>query len=447
MAFVGCVVLFSAWFGCAAFAEDPRPTARDFANPGTPLGATREVMWAAPTAADWAKPCLLTWQRTWEDARAVAQETGRMILICINMDGEIASEHYAGVRYRQTEVAALYEPYVTVIASVYRHTPRDHDDQGNRIPCPRFGGVTCGEHIRMEATVYEKYLDGTRVAPRHIAVDPNGEELYDVYYANDTASVFQRIHDTAARHPTPQAPIVRGDRPIVERVGSRDVRDRAAVEEAYRTGDAALRKAILDAARQHQDVGQLELLRQALFGLDADMVKAARQQLAQATSADATALISEALQSPTDAAERNALIGALKRLGKDSKVAQWLAVVHQGLSGDAPRVIDVQPLGQGPGPRDARVQRPQSRSGRHRGAPRPKRGAAHRSDSDRTHACDRGAHDLCPQPAQGPHDRAPSVRVCARRGAKGPHPGCERMAHRRAGSPGGLLRGRQEDGL
>ncbi len=74
----------------------------------------REQMWPAPTAEDWAKPVLITFQRTWDDAVAVSKETGKPILICINMDGEIASEHYAGVRYRQPEIAELYEPYVCV---------------------------------------------------------------------------------------------------------------------------------------------------------------------------------------------------------------------------------------------------------------------------------------------------------------------------------------------
>ena len=70
----------------------------------------REQMWFAPTAEDWAKPCLIRWQRTWEDAQAVSKETGKPILICVNMDGEIASEHYAGVRYRRPETAGFTTP-------------------------------------------------------------------------------------------------------------------------------------------------------------------------------------------------------------------------------------------------------------------------------------------------------------------------------------------------
>src|SRR5688572_4883022 len=130
------------------------------AAPAQVPGITREQMWFAPTAEDWKKPVQVTFQRTWDDALALAKEQKRAILVCVNMDGEIASEHYAGVRYRQPDIAALYEPYVCVIASVYRHNPRDYDEQGRRILCPRFGCVTCGEHIAIEPIVYEKFLDG-----------------------------------------------------------------------------------------------------------------------------------------------------------------------------------------------------------------------------------------------------------------------------------------------
>jgi hypothetical protein len=144
-------------------------------------GVSREQMWFAPTAEDWARPCLVTFQRTYEDALAVSKETGSPILVCVNMDGEIASEHYAGIRYRRPETAALYDPYVCVIASVYRHTPRDFDEEGRRVLCPRFGSVTCGEHIAIEPGLFDRFLDGTRVAPRHIGVELDGSEMYDVY--------------------------------------------------------------------------------------------------------------------------------------------------------------------------------------------------------------------------------------------------------------------------
>ena len=185
---------FAAWLSALLLAWLPLAAAQG-AGVGDRQsdGLAREQMWRAPSAEDWAKPVLITWQRTWDDALALARETNRPILVCVNMDGEIASEHYAGIRYRQPDVAALYEPYVTVIASVYRHNPRDYDAQGRRIVCPRFGTVTCGEHITIEPILYERFFDGRRIAPRHVMVELDGSETYDVFYAWDTASVFDQV--------------------------------------------------------------------------------------------------------------------------------------------------------------------------------------------------------------------------------------------------------------
>ena len=331
----------------AIAAEDPPPAPAPVPAPvpakeppPAPGGGTaanglrvgREQMWPAPTAADWAKPCLITWQRTWEDAQAVSKETSKPLLICINMDGEIASEHYAGVRYRQPEIAALYEPYVTVIASVYRHTPRDFDEAGHRILCPRFGSVTCGEHIAMETAIYDKYEHGQRVSPRHVGIELDGSEIYNVFYTNDTASVFQFIKDGIEKRATHPPVVVRGDRPIVERVESRAIEDRLAVEAAYQKGDASVRKSILEAAAKHPETPSLDLLRLALYGFDVDAARLARKALAQTSSLEATDLLVEALRAPMEAPDREALIAALTRLGETSPRARWLAVVQQGLS-------------------------------------------------------------------------------------------------------------------
>lgn len=343
--------VFLASLSAFARAEDPpapppapAPAPAPGTGPGYPPperatpGLNREQMWPAPGAEDWQKPVLLTWQRTWEDAVSVARETGKPILVCINMDGEIASEHYAGIRYRQPEMAALYEPYVLVVASVYRHSPRDYDDAGRRIPCPRFGGVTCGEHIAIEPGIFERFCDGQRIAPRHIMVEVGSDggaplEVYDVYYRNDTASVFESIRRGIAERPTaPKPPVVRGDRPLVERVASRDVADRSAVEKGYQEGTPAQRAALLEAAAKHAEAAPLDLLRLGVFGLDPELSKQARAALAMTDTADATTLVSDALRVPMDAAEKEALIATLKRLGSENVLARWLAVVHQGLS-------------------------------------------------------------------------------------------------------------------
>ncbi|MGE0142679.1 MAG: hypothetical protein AB7I19_14695 [Planctomycetota bacterium] len=307
--------------------------AQDPATP--PAGDTRNQMWWPPTADDWAKPVLITFQRTWEDAVAVSKETGHPILVCVNMDGEPASEHYAGVRYRMPQIAKLYEPYVCVIASVYRHNARDYDEHGHRIPCPRFGSVTCGEHIAIEPFLFERFMEGRRIAPRHIMVELDGKEVYDIYYAMDTASVFQAIGDGIADRALPTPPIVRGDKPIVERVASRDIVDRDAVEKAYRDGDEAMKRSLLAAALKSPDAAPDGLWRQAIFGLDPELSKAAREGLAKSTSESSLDVILEAMRVPLDSSERDQLVGALERIGKTSPRARTLAVVHRGLDARA----------------------------------------------------------------------------------------------------------------
>jgi tetratricopeptide (TPR) repeat protein len=326
------LLLTPAWAGEG---KDDAGAKKDKPTYGTRAGSgvSRQGMWPAPTAEDWAKPCLITFQRTWEDAVSVSRETGKPILCCINMDGEIASEHYAGVRWRDPAIAQLFKPYVCVVASVYRHNPRDYDDQGHRILCPRFGSVTCGEHIAMERVIFRKYMDGKRISPRYIMVDLQGKEVFDIYYKQDTASVFDAIRDGPEKVPPPKPEIVRGDRPLLERVASRHVVDREAVEKAWREGDHALRQQILDAARKHPEAAPLQIYRLAAMGLDADLGKAAREALAASKSAAAAPLIADVLQGPMQPSERDKLLAALKRLGQDSPLARWLAGVHQGLSG------------------------------------------------------------------------------------------------------------------
>ena len=302
---------------------------------------SRELMWPAPSAEDWKRPVLVKFQRTWEDAVALSKETQRPILVCVNMDGEIASEHYAGIRYRQPEISKLYDPYVCVIASVYRHTPRDFDENGNRILCPRFGSCTCGEHIAIEPMLCEKFMDGRRIAPRHIMVELDGKETYDVFYAWDTASVFKAIDDGIQNRPIKASNIVRGDRPILERVASPDNSDKVMVEKAYLQGDSEMRKKLLEAALARGEAVPVDLLRLAVFGTDPDLAKLARKALAASSADGAVDLIAEAMRVPMEPDEKQALVGALDRLGGKSARARTLAVVQQGL-GNRSTKVDVE---------------------------------------------------------------------------------------------------------
>ncbi len=326
----------------------PLLQAQDVPTPGDDEGTlTREEMWRAPTAAEWASPCLITWQRSFEDAWKVSEATGKRVLVCVNMDGEIASEHYAGVRYRQKQAADLYEPYVCVIASTYRHTPRDYDEHGHRIPCPRFGTVTCGEHIAIEPILYEKYFEGKRISPRHIALgraaeleagEVSSEEVYDIYYAFDTKSVF---HAIATGHGDPP------DQPLPDRslaqapalTASPDVADRQFVERAYREGTREQKQAILEAAIANPQVPQHELLRLALFGDEQDLRQTAWENLSEGAPSTAVGLLGDALNVMDDPEQRAPLIDALDQLAGESEKARTLARVHRGL-GERSKVLD-----------------------------------------------------------------------------------------------------------
>ncbi|MFN0243608.1 MAG: hypothetical protein ACKVWV_12005 [Planctomycetota bacterium] len=305
--------------------------------PSLPSDTPREGMWPAPTAADWALPCLLTWQRTFDDALAVAQATTKPILICVNMDGEIASEHYAGIRYRREETAKLYEPYVCVVASVYRHSPRDYDDEGRRVECPRFGTVTCGEHIAIEPLLYDKYFDGNRIAPRHIMIELDQKKTYDVYFAWDTQTIFTALVKGVEGRPPPR-PDVLDDRPVVERVASANVLDREAIEIAYEQGSREVRRELIESAIRHRDLDQIDLLRRAIFGLDLELARLARRALAQSNTEAAVDLIAEALKVPMDAAERDALLAAAERLAQTYPRARTLVAVQRGLSGTSSHI-------------------------------------------------------------------------------------------------------------
>lgn len=329
-------------------AEDATPPARErgFADPsedafrfGSPPqlqdGLEEEDMWPAATAEGWKKPVLVRWQRSFEDAMKVARARNMPVMVCVNMDGEIASEHFAGVRYREPETAAMLSRYACVIASVYRHTPRDYDEDGNRVLCPRFGTVTCGEHIEAERELYDKYFDGRRISPRHIVLDLEGREVFDVYFSWDTQTVFTAYEKGVEGwpEPTPQR-----ERSIEGLASSADVADREQLETIYRTGDAEVRRLILRRLAEHHVVDQTEVLRSAIFGLDLEMSALARRALAQCETEGALDLMAEALKTPLPESERQVLLQAVARLAETSKRARTLLALHQGLPVQSPLI-------------------------------------------------------------------------------------------------------------
>ena len=155
----------------------------------------------AAAAASGAEPPQIHWLQTLDQAQAVASATGRPLLLAVNMDGESASERIVREKYRDPEFVALTRRAVCLVSSVFRHTPRDDDDQGNRIVCPRLGRVTCGEHIALEPVLYDRYLGGERIAPRHAFVTPDGEVALDLFLLFDLDQIDSALEQALAPWP------------------------------------------------------------------------------------------------------------------------------------------------------------------------------------------------------------------------------------------------------
>lgn len=147
------------------------------------------------------RPPAMPWQRNLEDALALVQASGKPLLLCVNMDGESASESLAFGRYRDPAFVELARGFVPLLASPDRREARERDDRGRRLPDRRFGRLLNSEHIDIEPELYERYFSGRRVAPRHVGVDARGQILFDLFLLQDLRAVDEKLREHGK--PTP----------------------------------------------------------------------------------------------------------------------------------------------------------------------------------------------------------------------------------------------------
>lgn len=203
----------------------------------------------------------IRWQRSLEDAQAIAKAESRPILVVVNMDGESASERIVRERYRDPAWVAMTRPVTCIVASAFRHTPRDHDDQGRRIACPRLGEVTCAEHIALEPVLYDAYLGGERIAPRHALILPDGTKAFDLFLLFDLRELDKKLAESAKLAPPP-SPSRPRRAALLEGAGARDHRGRLDFEERVLADASAPHvDEALDALGQAGDAGSIEVLR------------------------------------------------------------------------------------------------------------------------------------------------------------------------------------------
>ena len=210
-------------------------------------------------------PPQIDWQRSLEAAEALAKAEQRPLLIAVNMDGESASDRTWRENYRDPAFVAAANRCVCVAASLFRHNVRDHDDEGRRIPCPRFGGITCGEHIAAEPQLFARQLaDGERVAPRHALVMPDGKKAFDLSLCFDLRDVDRALVEAVRDVPARSMPVP-ADATWAQLAARRDHVGRLALEErlAERSaaGDEKQVLAALGAIGEFGDEGALDALR------------------------------------------------------------------------------------------------------------------------------------------------------------------------------------------
>ncbi|MDZ4774839.1 MAG: hypothetical protein SGI72_17080 [Planctomycetota bacterium] len=148
----------------------------------------------------------IAWQRSLDDALALAAAERRPLLVAVNVDGESASDRIVTERYRAAHFVAWTQRFVCVVGSPSRHNPRDFDTDGKRIPCPRLGDVTCGEHIALEPIVFDRYLGGERISPRHAVIQPDGKKSFDLFLLFDLKELDAEIERCAEQAPVASAP-------------------------------------------------------------------------------------------------------------------------------------------------------------------------------------------------------------------------------------------------
>lgn len=207
-----------------------------------------------PTGPDQSQ---ILWQRRLEDAVTIAEAEQRPILVAVNMDGESASERIVKEQYRDPEFVSMSRRFVCVIASAFRHAPRDHDELGRRIPCPRLGEVTCGEHIALEPILFDKYLGGERIAPRHALILPDGTKQFDLFLLFDLSDLDRKVAESLELAPAPNEAALSSADPAA----ARDHRGRLAFETELLDASPEEREAAVSAIEASGDAGSVDALR------------------------------------------------------------------------------------------------------------------------------------------------------------------------------------------
>lgn len=143
----------------------------------------------------------ITWDKDWEQAKGRASAEKKVLFVAVNMDGEEANDRLAEKVYSDARVVAAAALTVNVVASRFDHAPEKRG-------CPRFAGLECIDHKRIDGAVRQNVLkadaNGYVVAPQHVFLGPDGAVLLSVPYEVN-AEELQWCFATALKAVDPEA--------------------------------------------------------------------------------------------------------------------------------------------------------------------------------------------------------------------------------------------------
>ncbi|MFT5287715.1 MAG: tetratricopeptide (TPR) repeat protein [Planctomycetota bacterium] len=302
------------------FAAFDRDQSGELSSAEIEMGPVVEAQKKTPRTrrAELAGP-IMPWQRNLKDALAISKRTGKPLLICVNIDDESASETLARYQYQDPNFVKLVEGFVPILASPASHSPREHNDRGQRLPDPKFGRLISSEHIDNEPELYARYFGGTRVAPRHVGVSPDGQILFDLKLLNDLSVIDRMLSKFGV--------VVEASQPRAEEATEQDLLNspdalfRDQLESMFAKGDVRTRVRLaslcLSSAR---DVQHSEILRMALLDEDRGVRSQAVWTAIQHSSLVPTDLLLSAITAAGDQPdELRVLLDAVGRVAIKSK--------------------------------------------------------------------------------------------------------------------------------
>ena len=132
------------------------------------------------------------WVGDWEQAFKTAVEQNKPVMVCINSkDGESANERTVKNVYRDPEFVAESRRFVMIVISTLGHSTSG--------TCPRFGKVTCEEHLACWKQLASRHGDTFRhsamgndmISPQHAWFRPDGTLLQRLEFETRPAEGFR----------------------------------------------------------------------------------------------------------------------------------------------------------------------------------------------------------------------------------------------------------------